>query len=79
MSNKDDSEIDLIKDYLKSRGYKSTLECLEKEDSYKSVDKKNMKVRNKFIFFIIIYRNYQMINKTNFQKLFKNQKKKQNN
>jgi hypothetical protein len=56
MSNKDDSEIDLIKDYLKSRGYKSTLECLEKEDSYKNVDKKNMKVRNKFIFFIIIYR-----------------------
>ena len=54
MSNKDDSEIDLIKDYLKSHGYKSTLECLDKEDSYKNVDKKNMKVRNIFSFFLII-------------------------
>ena len=54
MSNKDDSEIDIIKDYLKSHGYKSTLECLDKEDSYKNVDKKNMKVRNLFIYFLKI-------------------------
>jgi hypothetical protein len=41
---KDESEaIDLIKDYLKSHGLKSTLECLEKEENYKNigVDKKN--------------------------------------
>lgn len=33
--SKEDSEIDLIKDYLKTKGFKSTLECLEKEESYK--------------------------------------------
>ena len=31
----------LIKDFLKTRGYKSTLECFEKEDNYKNLDKKN--------------------------------------
>ena len=29
--SKEDSELDYVKDYLKSRGFKSTLDSLEKE------------------------------------------------
>jgi hypothetical protein len=37
--SKEDSEIDIIKDFLKSRGYKNALEGLEKDD-YKNIEKK---------------------------------------
>ena len=40
-SKSDESEIELLKDFLKTRGFKSTLECFEKEDSYKSMEKKD--------------------------------------
>ena len=43
--SKDESEIDLIKDFLKSRGYKSTLECLEKEENFKNSDKKKVSIK----------------------------------
>ncbi len=42
-SNKEESEVELIKDFLKQRGYKSTLECFEKEDNFKNEDKKGAK------------------------------------
>ena len=53
---KDDAEaLDLVKDFLKMHGLKSTLECLEKEENYKNigVDKKT-KVRNYFFNILII-------------------------
>ena len=43
--SKEDSELDYIKDYLKTRGLKSTLDALEKEN----LDKK--KVRPLIIYF----------------------------
>ena len=39
--SKEDSEIDIIKDFLKSRGYKNALEGLEKDD-YKTIEKKKV-------------------------------------
>ena len=33
-----ENEIELIKDFLKERGYTSTLECFIKEDNYKKVE-----------------------------------------
>jgi len=43
--NKDEQEaLDLVKEFLKANGYKGTLECLEKEDSYKNVTEKKIKV-----------------------------------
>ena len=39
--SKEDSEIDIIKDFLKSRGYKNALDGLEKDD-YKTVEKKKV-------------------------------------
>ena len=39
--SKEDSEIDIIKDILKSRGYKNALEGLEKDD-YKNIEKKKV-------------------------------------
>lgn len=39
----DATEIDLIKDFLKEKGYFSTLECFIKEDKYKQVERKNSK------------------------------------
>lgn len=45
--NKDEQEaLELVKEFLKSNGYKGTLECLEKEDSYKSITEKKSKVKN---------------------------------
>jgi len=41
---KDMKEIDYIKEYLEINGYKSTLECLEKEDKYMRAEKNNSKV-----------------------------------
>ena len=48
--SKEDSEIDIIKDFLKMRGYKNALEGLEKDD-YKTVEKK--KVTNFNIYYIL--------------------------
>ena len=45
--SKEDSEIDIIKDFLKSRGYKNALDGLEKDD-YKTVEKKKV-IKNIFI------------------------------
>ena len=43
--NKEEQEaLELVKEFLKTNGYKGTLECLEKEDSYKSVTEKKSKV-----------------------------------
>ena len=44
-----DSEVELIKDFLKIKGFKRTLECLIKEERYKSIENRNLKVSNKFI------------------------------
>lgn len=45
MVSTDDTDVDLFKEFLKMKGYKSTLECFEKEHNYKTVEKKNAKVR----------------------------------
>ena len=58
--DKEKSEIDLIKDFLKSKGYKSTLECLEKEENFKNSDKKKVSKLNNIS---IMYR--MMINNQN--------------
>ena len=56
--SKEDSEIDIIKDFLKMRGYKNALEGLEKDD-YKTIEKKkvieNKLILNIFFFFFIGY------------------------
>ena len=39
-----DTEVDLIKDFLKIKGYKRTLECLIKEERYKTIENRNLKV-----------------------------------
>ena len=41
-----DTEVDLIKDFLKIKGYKRTLECLIKEERYKNIENRNIKVIN---------------------------------
>ena len=58
--SKEDTEIEIIKDFLKMRGYKNALEGLEKDD-YKAVEKK--KVNKKINF--IIYRIYLKISSQN--------------
>ena len=40
-----ETDIEIIKDFLRSRGYTSTLECLEKEHAFKTVEIKNSKVQ----------------------------------
>lgn len=39
-----DSEVELIKDFLKLKGYRRTLECLIKEERYKKIENRNLKV-----------------------------------
>ena len=39
-----DSEVDIIKDFLKIKGYRRTLECLIKEERYKNIEDRNLKV-----------------------------------
>ena len=39
-----DSEVELIKDFLKLKGYRRTLECLIKEERYKKIEKRNLNV-----------------------------------
>ena len=41
-----DSEVDIIKDFLKIKGYRRTLECLIKEERYKNIEDRNLKVIN---------------------------------
>jgi hypothetical protein len=43
--NKEDHEgLELIKEFLLKNGFKGTLECLEKEETYKNVTEKKGKV-----------------------------------
>jgi len=43
MIREDTDTLELIKDYLRQTGLKNTLECLEKEENYRSVtDKKKV-------------------------------------
>jgi hypothetical protein len=50
--NKEDTEaFELVKDFLKQNGLRSTLECLEKEENYKNITSEKKKV---FSFLIII-------------------------
>lgn len=44
MVAREENELELVKEFLRIKGYKSTLECLEKEDNYKCLEKKNAKV-----------------------------------
>ena len=39
-----DSEVELIKDFLKIKGFRRTLECLVKEERYKNIENRNLKV-----------------------------------
>ena len=39
-----DREVDLIKDFLYILCYKRTLECLIKEERYKNIEERNLKV-----------------------------------
>ena len=39
-----DSEVELIKDFLSIKGFRRTLECLIKEEKYKSIEDRNIKV-----------------------------------
>ena len=50
-----DSEVELIKDFLKIKGYKRTLECLIKEERYKSIENRNLKVRHIIFLIILLY------------------------
>ena len=65
-----DSEAELIKDFLKIKGYRRTLECLIKEERYKSIENRNLKVSiniiNKYIISNIIKkdRNFRSRRKT---------------
>ena len=43
--SKEDSEIEIVKDFLKSRVYKNALDGLEKDD-YKTVEKKKVIKKN---------------------------------
>ena len=64
--SKEDTEIDIIKDFLKMRGYKNALDGLEKDD-YKTIEKKKVILRNlisKYINFII-YRKHLKTNNQN--------------
>ena len=42
--NKDEDTLEIIRDYLKQHGLKSTLECLEKEENYKNLGTDKKKV-----------------------------------
>jgi len=46
MNKEEQDALDIVKEFLKTNGYKGTLECLEKEDSYKAVTEKKSKVTN---------------------------------
>ena len=48
--SKEETEIEIVKDFLKMRGYKNALEGLEKDD-YKTIEKKKVIKIFKFINF----------------------------
>ena len=50
-----DTEIELMKDFLRLKGYKRTLECLIKEDRYKQIENRNLQVS---IYILIQKNNY---------------------
>ena len=52
--SKEDTEIDIVKDFLKMRGYKNALEGLEKDD-YKTVEKKKVILINLIFNKIFLY------------------------
>lgn len=63
--SKEDTEIELVKDFLKMRGYKNALEGLEKDD-YKTVEKKKVTTNiHNIISQHFIYRKLQKINNQN--------------
>ena len=59
--SKEDTDIDIVKDFLKMRGYKNALEGLEKDD-YKTVEKKKV-IHN--IFNFKYFRTHPKINNQN--------------
>ena len=61
--SKEDSEIEIVKDFLKSRGYKNALDGLEKDD-YKTVEKKKV-IKKKYNILKIKYI-YRIFPKTRF-------------
>jgi hypothetical protein len=46
MMNREDTEMEYIKEYLRLNGLKSTLECLEKEENYRNVTDKKREIIN---------------------------------
>ena len=62
--SKEDTEIELVKDFLKMRGYKNALEGLEKDD-YKTVEKK--KVTTNILNIISHHFKYRKLQKINNQ------------
>ncbi len=69
MSKEEQEALELVKDFLKNNGYKGTLECLEKEDSYKAVTEKKSKVKpnyliksNQTLFLFLCYQKYLIMN-----------------
>ena len=63
--SKEDTEIELVKDFLKMRGYKNALEGLEKDD-YKTVEEKKVITNiHNIISQHFIYRKLQKINNQN--------------
>ena len=51
-----DSEVELIKDFLKIKGYRRTLECLIKEERYKNIENRNLKLSYKKLNIKIIFK-----------------------
>lgn len=54
-----ETELELIKDYLKTKGFESTYSCLVKEEKYKNVVMKNTKVSNDKILKMFLLINYE--------------------
>jgi len=68
--SKEDTEIELVKDFLKMRGYKNALDGLEKDD-YKTIEKKKV---NHYQIIIYFYRIFLKKNNQNLQSFYKKTK-----
>ena len=68
--SKEDTEIELVKDFLKMRGYKNALDGLEKDD-YKTIEKKKV---NHYQLIIYFYRIFLKKNNQNLQSFYKKTK-----
>jgi hypothetical protein len=68
--SKEDTEIELVKDFLKMRGYKNALDGLEKDD-YKTIEKKKV---NHYQLIIYFYRIFLRKNNQNLQSCYKKTK-----